>query len=334
MSEAAFKPTPERVEADRRAPAAEVARVKALTASHGPPARPVTLEREAVDLGATLQRIIANNRALEERRQSLPCVQPLAEGDADAAVDACESERAHESCEWRDEYAFCPRMRAPDAFGEVKQRMSRGQVEARETEVLLAAARRRDRVPLRELDSLRLVRALLRRQRMRVAFENAAEVRLPEGTEHSGEAFLTGAEAIIALCGNQGRGKTLAVCYAIARLGGYYTRAADWTLRGVVDLDLAVAAPVLVVDQFGREDWGTSDWARSHHENVLDKRYQRRRFTFLVGNLTWNAFRAHMDKHLNKSTITDRLAGDGLFVVFGGPSIRGELRAAALEARP
>jgi hypothetical protein len=197
--------------------------------------------------------------------------------------------------------------------------------------VLLAAARRRNRVPLRELDSLRLVRGLLRRKRMRVALENAAEVRLPEGTEHPGEALLTGTEAIVALCGNQGRGKTLAVCYVIARLGGYYTRAADWTLRAGVDIELAVAAPVLVVDQFGREDWGTSDWARSHHENVLDKRYQRRRLTFVVGNLTWKGFKAHMDKHLNKSTITDRLAGDGLFVEFGGESIRGELRAAALD---
>lgn len=334
MSDELLKRTPEQAEADRRATEAEVERLKALDAVRGPPMKPLAVRSVAGNTEALLAGIIARNRAVEERRLVLPCIKPLENGDADLAVDRCEAARAWDGCEWREKYAECPRLRAPDAYDEVVLRLTKGQAELREVECILAAARRKDRVPLQELDSLQLVRAVLRRRRQRVAFENAAEVRFPEGLERPGEAFLTGTEAIVAMCGNQGRGKTIAACYAIARLGGYYTRAPDWTRRGAIDLELAAGAPVLVIDQFGREDWGDSDWARSHLENVLDTRFQRRRVTFIVGNLTWTAFKARMDKQLNESTITDRLGGDGIFVVFGGPSIRGQLRLAALQEEP
>lgn len=119
---------------------------------------------------------------------------------------------------------------------------------------------------------------------------------------------------------------TLSACYAIARMGGIYTHAPDWTRLKAIDVDAAIAAPVLVIDQFGREHFGDSKWALSQLENVLDKRSQYpTRVTLLVGNLTYETF----VERLKDTTIPDRLSY-GVFVEFGGESIRAEMRRAEL----
>lgn len=285
------------------------------------------------EFGAALSRIQARLTDDEAERRRLPCFSALESGDADAAVDACEEARGHETCRWARIADACPRARAIDTYDAIVQHMAHPMLSARvpkrETELILAAARRRDRVPLWPLDSLRVVRAVLKRRRERVVVENGAEVR-KGGERVSGSVYLTGSEVIAVFAGNQGRGKTAAACYAIARLGGMYTRAPQWTRRNGVDIDEAIRAPVLVVDQFGREHFGDSDWSRSQFEDAVDARYQAERLTFLVGNLQYEGF----CQRLKGTTVLDRIHGDGVFCEFGGESIRADIRTAALQAQP
>jgi hypothetical protein len=322
----AFQRTPERIATDLARLERETEAEKIRDERFGAPfLLKLKREREEGSLGDLCASLMKLTSGVEERRRNLPCYPALQDDDDEHAIAACEAVKGYEGCEWAKVWASCPRLRAPDIYDAVLKRLGAGQVETRESELLRAAARSSNRVPLLELDSLVFVRSALRRKRMRVAFEDAAEVDAA-GATRPNEAFLTGTEAILVLGGNQGRGKTLAACYAIARLGGYYTRAPAWARRDGVDYDLALAAPVLVVDQLGREDWGSNDWARSQFEDVIDARYQRRRLTVFVGNLLWQEFVHHFDKHLNRSTLRDRVFGDGVFVIFGGESLRASLR--------
>jgi DNA replication protein DnaC len=181
-------------------------------------------------------------------------------------------------------------------------------------------------------DTYNVVRALLRRKRVRIPLENGAEVESREGRRSIGAVHLTGYEVFAILCGRQGRGKTLAACYAIAHKGGMYTRAPQWTRLHAIDVDEAIAAPVLVIDQFGREHFGQSEWSLSQFEDVLDTRFQSlSKLTLVVGNLKWEQFA----ERLQKTTVIDRVFGEGgVFVEFGGESIRPALREKALKGQP
>lgn len=295
---------------------------------------PVVLrtKREEGDLDGALAGILTRLEGQDERRRALPCFEASEAGNDDLAVDRCEAVRAFEKCEWSKQHAACPRLRAPDVYADVLARLSAGDVPSDYSDCILEAARRTDRKPLMELDSLVLVRALIRRKRLRVPLENGAEA-LADGARHAGEVFLTGSERILALIGNQGRGKSLAAAYAIARLGGLYTSAPAWTRRGGVDYDVALAVPVLVVDQLCREDWGSSDWMRSQLEDVVDQRYQRRRLTIFVANVVREALDRHLVEKFNQSTMGDRLRGEAVVVELGGESIRPLLRAQLLREK-
>lgn len=287
---------------------------------------------DAVDIRELLDGVKARAADAEAERRALPCFPALDAGDEERAVDVCEAVGAFEACRWAGSLDACPRRRAIHLYENAVQYLANAPIEfrvpRREAVLIQAAARRRDRVPLLPLDSLRLLRAVLKRRGERVALENGAEVR-NGGERIPGAVQLTGTEAIVVLAGNQGRGKTLAACYAIARNGGIYTRAPQWTRREGVDVAEAIRASVLVIDQFGREHFGDSDWFRSQFEDVIDARYQAQRLTFLVGNLRWEVFRQRLDG----MTVLDRVHGEGVFVELGGESIRSELRAAALEQR-
>jgi hypothetical protein len=327
--------TPEEVAADKAKLAAEIERMRLQDAARGgPPVAPIMRKREEGSLDETLERIRAKAEEAEAERKSLPCFAGLEADDEDAAVDACELVEGWKACRWATTAEACPRARAIVSFERVEHNLSSPpaavRVPEREASLIVAAARRRGRVPLLKLDTYNLVRSVLTRKRLRQPLENGAEVRR-DGSRLPGEVFLTGTEVLVVLGGNQGRGKTLAVCYAIARQGGVYTRAPQWTRRASVDIEAAIAAPVLVIDQFGREHFGESEWALSQFEDVIDTRFQSPgKWTFLVGNLQWEQF----TERLKKTTIVDRLVGDGVYVEFGGDSLRAGLRAAALKGQP
>jgi hypothetical protein len=321
-----FRPlTAEQREADRRRTEAELAEAKRRDAE-GRLSRTSQPLRIGGDLNAALEAAKARADEAAADRRRLACFPGLEEGDEEAAVIACEDASAFVGCKWGTTYDACPRLRAPDRYDDVVRRLTKGNVADDETSVILAAARRRDRVPLRTLDALQVVRTVLARRRARVPLENGAEVR-GGGARAPGEVHLTGTERLVVLAGNQGRGKTLAACYAIGRQGGMYTRAPQWTRRDGVSVEDAVRAPLLVIDQFGREHFGESDWMRSQFEDTVDARYQARRLTFLVGNLLWEPF----VERLKNMTVVDRVLGEGVFVEFGGPSLRPDLRAEQLK---
>jgi hypothetical protein len=289
-------------------------------------------KREGGNLADLLQGISARAQEAEDERRSLPCWPGLEAKDEERAVDDCEVAGAHSSCRWATASAMCPRQRARETRETVLSNLSSGpiglRVPEREAELLVKAVLpRRERVPLLRLDSLQVVRGVLSGTRCRVPLADGYEVDAKTGEHRAGAVHLTSGEVLVGLGGNQGRGKTLAACYAIARLGGVYTRAPQWTRRGAIDIDDVVKAPVLVVDQFGREHFGESEWSLSQFEDAIDARYQARRLTFLVGNLTWETF----VERLRRTTIADRIGDDGVFVEFAGESIRPGLRAARLK---
>ena len=295
------------------------------------------MSAEPKTMDAALARLQEHAADFEARRRRLVCFEAASNGEFDRAIDQCDAARAWPSCEFGTSYELCARMRQADFYDAVAQRLSAAAVPRSErspnepnanalapADVILAAVRHRDRIPLRDLDSLRLVRAVLSRKRVRVHLDNAAEVH-PDGSERTGEALLTGDESLVVLCGNRGRGKTVSACYAIARLGGLFTHAMDWCRPGLVDVERAAAVPVLVVDQYGREH--ESPFARAQLEDVLVKRHARRRLAFVVGNLST---RQEFDQRCG-DVIADRVVGDGVVVLFGGESLRPELRVAALS---
>ncbi len=331
------QPTEEERAADRERLKRETERERMKDAARGgpppPPRRPNVAE--AVDLTALLAEQLARAHEVDEARKTLPCGPALAEGKEDEAVDACQAVEGFQTCKWVHSSSACPRTRAEERYVTIVRNFSAPPVDVRvpenETKIIMAAARLSDRVPLWKLDALQVVRSVLERKRVALALTNGAEVRTnkldPEHPERiAKKVYLVGTEVLIVLGGNQGRGKTLAACYAIARNGGIYTRSPQWTRRGEIDVRSAIQAPVLVIDQFGREYFGDSRWALSQLEDVIDARSQSSsKLTFLVGNIRYETFR----ERLKDTTIADRV-DLGVFVELGGDSVRVDLRAAAL----
>lgn len=334
----AFGRTPVEAAADAERFAADLERERRKLPDGGDLRPPV--RKEHVDDGVTLEETLKRirdrvNADGDAELAGLVC-RDKKHADEDAGVDACTADGAFRDCRWRHQLSVCPRARAIEFEERVADNLSSPpamyRVPPRESEVILASVRRTERQKLWTLDSLTVVRSALERKRIRVPLENGVEVRREPGqkpTRHPGEVFFVGNEVLVVLTGNQGRGKTLAACYAIARQGGIYTRAPQWTRRGGVDVEQAIAAPVLVIDQFGREHWGESHWTISQLEDVIDTRSQSlSKWTFLVGNLTVEQFL----ERVKDTTIADRVIGGyGVFVEFGGESVRAGMRAAAMK---
>jgi hypothetical protein len=329
--------TPEERAADEKRLEDAIERLKEKDRRNGgPPAPPRRRPNtEPVDLASTLAGAMERAQQADAERKTLPCWPGVEKQEDEEGVDACEAVRAHEACRWVNSTDLCPRMRGEQLYDTILKNFAAPpeeyRVERLFQEVILAHVRRRSRVPMLKMDSLRAVAALLERKRVCVPLENGAEVRTNDRDEPvriPNKLYLVGNEVLIVLGGNRGRGKTLAVSYAIARKGGIYTRAPQWMRRGGIDIAEALAAPVLVIDQFGREHHGESRWAMSEMEDVIDRRSQSlTKWTFLVGNIHYEAFAAR----LKETTITDRLLGYGVYVEFGGKSIRSGLRAEALK---
>lgn len=278
-------------------------------------------------------RVLELVRRQSKARMSLPCSlamypdgqEPRNDGErADDLVgkQACEVARAFESCSVKGT-PLCPRSRVLDLRDEVAGRLSKARVPREEAALILNALASRDPVPLRPLDTLRIARAVVQHRRQTIALENGAEV-TAEG-QVSGRALLTGRERIVVLGGNRGRGKTVAAQYLLARVGGLYlTEPAFGRIQkdGGVDIREAKAARVLVIDQLGRASRGGSDFAPAAIEEVVDARCADGLLTVLAGNFTADEF-----KQRYGAIIMDRIAGFGVFVLFGGESIRPGLRS-------
>ena len=136
---------------------------------------------------------------------------------------------------------------------------------------------------------------------------------------------LRGDEALLVLGGTRGAGKTIAACYALAHggprgmPGGRYLLA-DELMATDAPLKRWAREPILVIDQLGHEYFGkdNADWGQSRFEAVLDRRYANLLPTILCGNLDRDDFAKRYGP-----IIEDRLTGDGAFLFFKLPSLRG-----------
>lgn len=243
------------------------------------------------------KRALEKSRDAEARRQLLVCIPDVDRGEPAAGVRLCESKGAYRTCEWAQPEVLhaveiCPRARALQAWDDLHTRLVAAKVPTRERELVSEDVRisTRDggRHPLLETAALGAVRKLI-----------------------AGELV----KSIMVLGGPNGAGKTVAACWAIGQRGGLYTVANEF--RPGFDIEGAKSAPVLVIDQLGREHRGESDYGKSMFEEVIDHRYAEKRPTILCANIDKEAFADRYDL-----VVEDRLNGDGIFIELSGASLR------------
>lgn len=358
-----FRRTPEEIERERAEVAAEVESMRERTeAGEALPGTPYADPRVAgvrgadlEDLGAVLARTHRAMQAQETERRAAPCWRtpyPNGEGwpegrdhNAEALAAAAKSCRSSgfvrdrgdgKPCPYHTDLAsFCPAHRVIEIRDAVVGRLLSADVPENERDRILAALQLGD--PLWETDALQVVRAFVRRARATVKpirrvvdgkeiAGNLAEVRgdATKVERSAGTVEIYGSERVAFFGGNVGRGKTLAACRAIAHAGGKYLTEYRLARPKGVDLEeVAGVAGVVVIDQVGRAHLGDARYALTQLEELIDHRYARNRLTILVGNLTWEEFAKRY-----QSILADRILGQGVFVEFGGSSLRAHLRGA------
>lgn len=296
-------------------------------------------------------RALAKAEALRQERMALPCYAAMYPGGvepddpADRADDgvgrrACEAVSAHESCRWlymlrENAERICPRGRLLERADLSRARLSLARVPKEDFDVVFGIVQGR-RKSL-ELDTVRVARELLRRRSVVVALENGAEM-MTGGRPRRNEVSLRGDEVLVVFGGNKGRGKSIAAQLMIAQLGGLYTLEDDYgkpTKNGGVDMAEVLKAPgLVVVDQVGGGYKGESMFLRSQVEKLVDQRRAHGGKTLLVGNVTYQTMlQRYGDKVVDKdrrerweSTLMDRVHGHGVFIEFGGDSLREHMR--------
>lgn len=235
-------------------------------------------------------------------------------GDADGAGLAqaagaitCERNSAQHQCRYAAA-DWCPRRVAGALHLAAADRLAAAGAPPDATQLVLGHLRYQQRVPLQPHDSYQVMRAFLER--------NAATV-----ATKAGVVQLRGTERVLCLHGYTGLGKTVAACYALARLGGVYLTAYD---LGGVGQDPAVPnrqqlrqAPVVVVDQVGRA-W-SQGYVQQVMEWLIDARYDSRTgLTILCGNFLAPAdFERDADE-----IIASRMAKAGKYVLCVGDDLR------------
>lgn len=258
-------------------------------------------------------RFEARRDAVISERLALPCfpADPAFHegGSLAAAADACRASAGPQVCQHyraageRWNLHHCPlrqleQLQRADQAEQLRVAQERHQaiarhlgpasrVPARERRLLLAAY---DGQRLRETEPMRAARELL------------AVPRMP---------------AIIGWGGPMGIGKTLAACYLIARRGGLYCRAAELVRPGF-ELEDLVAAPLLVIDQAGRETYVPGEWGAARLEELTDSRYAEERPTVWIGNFTEEDW---IERY--GVIAAARFRGDGRWWQLDGESLRG-----------
>jgi hypothetical protein len=199
------------------------------------------------------------------------------------ALEKCSAENEHLRCDERA--AFCPLYRTMAKW------KSWG-IPERERQLL------RDDIlgkkPLKPRLALQVARARLQRR--------------------SGPGGLKGNETLLVLAGKCGVGKTVAGTWVLSRTGGLYVTAFEFSS---VSLDRALLKRVstLVIDQFGTEPIGETEWALGHLLDVIDCRYANLRLTILCTNMLRSELEGCYSNILKR-----RLDDDGIFVRLGDAS--------------
>lgn len=337
-------PTPEERERDRREVEEFVARAKAgedierLAAGAGARAylNPADTKTHGEPIEQVADQALAALRRWDAERRQLVChlaMYPRGAPDDYLAVQrehpelvvgkaACEEAGVWKDCRYAEQGDFCPRVLVDRLRLETHKRLTTGKVEEQEYDLIMAALQPVKPVALKPTDALRVMRQRLSRKRGEVTLDNAAEVEPLGGKTTTGRVLITGSERVMIFAGNTGRGKTVAGAYAIARIGGLYLTEYELARpkRGFVD-EVKRHAGVLVIDQVGRAPVDDRRSVIAAVEEVVDRRYAAHLTTVLIGNVSYQEFMARYQK-----IILERVAGDGVFVLFGGQSLRPALR--------
>jgi DNA replication protein DnaC len=131
-------------------------------------------------------------------------------------------------------------------------------------------------------------------------------------------------QRFLTLAGPKGRGKTLALSWAVAKNGGRYYEAQELVQLSSFDRlaweDLA-AAQILAVDELGAEQGNSAFDANLY--SVLNSRFRRCRKTLIGTNCTWPQFEArYLDREGGLNRLAERLVKGGKWVNLPGESMR------------
>ena len=257
----------------------------------------------------------------------------LASGRVLAGRLACIAAGARDRCPYKHEHPTCLYERAEALRERTAANLTIGlgtEVED-EHKLVLRAVDLDNPVELRDTDPLQVVRRWLGGLGGKVPVVDAAQFDPLSGELRNAECIeLAGTERLLVLGGNPGRGKTVAGVYAIARKAGLYVL--DYQLGRPFDVDKAAgAAGVVVVDQLQATDADEAKRAARRLDEIVIRRCAAGRKTILIGNLDWQMFAARfgstaVDKGKrvikHAGNIAERCSQMGVFVVFGGASMR------------
>lgn len=184
-----------------------------------------------------------------------------------------------------------------------------------------------DRHPLKALPSLQVARAFLAGKPCTLT-PAAVRVEVPGGTASLGEPVeITGGQQRLVLHSPTGLGKTVAAAWMISRLGGIYLTAYD-LLRVGFDQDVPTRgdlkqAPLVVVDQLGRESRGATDHGPGMAEWLIDLRYGVDRPLVLIGNFgSLQQLVEHYGSEGAGQILGSRLSEETAWARLTGPDLR------------
>lgn len=175
-------------------------------------------------------------------------------------------------------------------------------------------------------------REVLRRhglQRSRVPEATWRYLEAPDQTDaiQAAAAFLADpseAQRFLTLAGPKGRGKTVALAWAVAKNGGRFYEAQELVQLSSFDRllweDMA-AAQILALDELGAEQGNAAFDANLY--SVLNSRFRRCRKTLIGTNCTWPQFEQrylHRDGGLER--LAERLVKGGRWINLPGASLR------------
>lgn len=233
---------------------------------------------------------------------------------------ACESVEAWKTCRSNMQGDFCPRSLMDRMRLQTHRNMADGKVEQQEYDLIMAAVRQQDPVQLKVTDPLKVIRARASGKRSTVSLMGGSEVDPLTGKQTPGSVEVYGTERLVIFGGNTGRGKTVAGAYWIARKGGLYMTEYMLHHPKRADIEKAkTASGVLVIDQVGRAPLDERRSVVASVEEIIDRRYAAHLDSVLIGNVGFEEFMVRYQK-----IILERVAGDGVFVLFSGASMRGE----------
>lgn len=148
----------------------------------------------------------------------------------------------------------------------------------------------------------------------------------PTDATQAVDRFLVDPQArTLVLAGSVGVGKSVAAAYAMSRRKGFCRFVSASSLPDISRFDeaamrekrLAYDCSLLVLDDLGTEYGDAKGWFHSVLEPLLVDRHGNKRRTIITCNLPTEAFVQRYGER-----IADRIAGSGMFVRFGGPSLR------------